>query len=57
LASNTASENKRRLGERDPERRRMDLERLRRLDADPGFQREVLLMPEQLQSRPYSFAT
>lgn len=47
---------KRRLAERDPERHRADVERLRRLDADPAFQREVLLMPERLRSRPYRFA-
>jgi 2-polyprenyl-6-methoxyphenol hydroxylase-like FAD-dependent oxidoreductase len=56
VTSPTASENKRRLGERDPEQRKADLERLRRIDADPAFQREVLLMPEKLKSRPYSFA-
>jgi 2-polyprenyl-6-methoxyphenol hydroxylase-like FAD-dependent oxidoreductase len=56
VTSPTASENKRRLGERDPEQRKADLERLRRIDADPAFQREVLLMPEKLKSRPYSFS-
>jgi 2-polyprenyl-6-methoxyphenol hydroxylase-like FAD-dependent oxidoreductase len=56
VTSPTASENKRRLAERDPERRRADLERLRRLDADPAFQREVLLMPERLKSRSYRSA-
>jgi 2-polyprenyl-6-methoxyphenol hydroxylase-like FAD-dependent oxidoreductase len=56
VTSPAASENKRRLAERDPARRRADLERLRRLDADPGFQREVLLFPERLKSRPYGFA-
>jgi 2-polyprenyl-6-methoxyphenol hydroxylase-like FAD-dependent oxidoreductase len=55
VTSPTASENKRRLAERDPERRRSDLERLRRLDADPAFQREVLLLPEQLRSRTPRF--
>ena len=57
VTSPTASENKRRLTERDPARRKADLERLRRIDADSEFQREVLLFPEQLKSRPYSFAT
>jgi 4-nitrocatechol/4-nitrophenol 4-monooxygenase len=57
VTSPTASENKRRLAERDPARRKADLERLRRIDADSEFQREVLLFPEQLKSRPYSFAT
>lgn len=57
VTSPTASENKRRLTERDPARRKADLERLRRIDSDPEFQREVLLFPEQLKSRPYSFAT
>jgi 2-polyprenyl-6-methoxyphenol hydroxylase-like FAD-dependent oxidoreductase len=52
FTSPTASENKRRLGERDPERRKADLERLRRLDADPELQRQVLLQPEKLVSRP-----
>ena len=57
VTSPTASENKRRLAERDRRRRKADLERLRRIDSDPEFQREVLLFPEQLKSRPYSFAT
>jgi 2-polyprenyl-6-methoxyphenol hydroxylase-like FAD-dependent oxidoreductase len=57
VTSPTASENKRRLAERDPQRRRTDLERLRRLDADPAFQREVLLMPEQLRSRSPRYVT
>ena len=57
VTSPTASENKRRLTEREPARRKADLERLRRIDSDPEFQREVLLFPEQLKSRPYSFAT
>jgi 2-polyprenyl-6-methoxyphenol hydroxylase-like FAD-dependent oxidoreductase len=56
VTSPTATENKRRLAERDPERRRADRERLRRLDADPELQREALLVPEQLVSRPYSHA-
>lgn len=56
VTSPTASENKRRLSENDPERRRADLERLRRIDADPEFQREVLLFPAQLKSRSCRFA-
>ncbi|GAP36180.1 FAD-dependent oxidoreductase [Piscinibacter sakaiensis] len=55
FTSPTASENKRRLGERDPARRRADLERLQRLNDDPDLQRQVLMGTTALQSRPYDF--
>jgi 2-polyprenyl-6-methoxyphenol hydroxylase-like FAD-dependent oxidoreductase len=56
FTSPTASENKRRLSERDPSKRQADLERLRRLNDDPEFQREVLTATRHLQSKPYDFA-
>jgi 2-polyprenyl-6-methoxyphenol hydroxylase-like FAD-dependent oxidoreductase len=56
IASPAASENKRRLSEADPQKRKADLERLARLNGDRAFQREALLFPMQLQSRPYGFA-
>ncbi len=43
VTSPMAQENRRRIGERDPERRRADRERLRRLGADPKLAREALL--------------
>jgi hypothetical protein len=39
----TAQENRRRVSERDPEKRRLDAERLRRLTNDPEAAREALL--------------
>ncbi len=39
----TAQENRRRVGERDPEKRRLDAERLQRLTRDPEAAREALL--------------
>ena len=39
----TAQENRRRVGERDPEKRRLDAERLQRLTLDPEAAREALL--------------
>ena len=43
VVSPAATENRRRVGERDPKRRRADLERLRRLTDDPEAAREALL--------------
>jgi hypothetical protein len=47
-----AAENKRRISERDPERKRADAERLRRIHEDRAFAREVLLFQFQLLGRP-----
>jgi 3-(3-hydroxy-phenyl)propionate hydroxylase len=47
----TAKENRRRVAERDPEKRRADVERLRRLSRDPEFARQVLLAVTQLIGR------
>lgn len=47
----TAQENRRRIGERDPERRREDAERLRRLSEDPAAAREALLNVFRLVGR------
>jgi 2-polyprenyl-6-methoxyphenol hydroxylase-like FAD-dependent oxidoreductase len=44
----TAKENRRRVGERDPERRRADAQRFRRLTEDPVAAREALLGVFQL---------
>ena len=43
VASPTTQENRRRISERDPERRRADHERFRRLAADPELARQALL--------------
>jgi 2-polyprenyl-6-methoxyphenol hydroxylase-like FAD-dependent oxidoreductase len=43
VTSPAAQENRRRIGERDPERRRADRERLRQLAADPELARQALL--------------
>jgi 2-polyprenyl-6-methoxyphenol hydroxylase-like FAD-dependent oxidoreductase len=43
VVSPTAQENRRRVSERDPERHRADVERLRRLNDDPALAREALL--------------
>jgi len=48
----TAAENIRRLKETDPEKKRADGERLRRLRDDPGFQREALTFTYKLVGRP-----
>lgn len=48
----TAAENKRRLKETDPEKKRTDNERFRRLRDDPQFQREVLTFTYKLVGRP-----
>ena len=48
----TASENKRRLKETDPDKKRADNERFRRLREDPQFQREVLSFTYKLVGRP-----
>ncbi len=43
IVSPLAKENRRRVGERDPERRRMDAQRLQHLSADPEAARQALL--------------
>lgn len=48
VVSPAARENKRRLMESDPKRRRADQERLRRLGEDPDFAREVLLFTQNM---------
>jgi 2-polyprenyl-6-methoxyphenol hydroxylase-like FAD-dependent oxidoreductase len=48
----TAAENKRRIKESDPEKKRADNERFRRLRDDPDFQREVLTFTYKLVGRP-----
>ena len=47
----TARENRRRVSERDPKRRQADVERLRRLGADPARAREALLSVFRLVGR------
>jgi 2-polyprenyl-6-methoxyphenol hydroxylase-like FAD-dependent oxidoreductase len=47
----TAQENRRRVSERDPDRRRSDAERLQRLTTDPEFARQALLGVCQLIGR------
>jgi 2-polyprenyl-6-methoxyphenol hydroxylase-like FAD-dependent oxidoreductase len=47
----TAKENRRRVSERDPERRHADHERLRRLTQDPELARQALLAVTQLIGR------
>jgi 2-polyprenyl-6-methoxyphenol hydroxylase-like FAD-dependent oxidoreductase len=49
----TSAENKRRLQESDPQRKQADGERLRRLQEEPAFRREMLLMLNKLAPRPY----
>jgi 2-polyprenyl-6-methoxyphenol hydroxylase-like FAD-dependent oxidoreductase len=48
----TAAENKRRLKETDPEKKRADNERFRKLRDDPQFQREALTFTYKLIGRP-----
>lgn len=48
----TAAENKRRLKETDPEKKRADNERFEKLRDDPQFQREVLTFTYKLVGRP-----
>jgi hypothetical protein len=48
----TAAENKRRLKEADPEKKRADNERFRRLRDDRQVQREVLTFTYKLVGRP-----
>ncbi len=48
----TAAENKRRLKETDPEKKRIDHERLTRVRDDPDFQREILTFTYKLRGRP-----
>lgn len=51
IASPQASENKRLIyGERDPARRRQDVERLRKLAEDPGVARERALFTRRLET-------
>lgn len=52
ITAPAAVENKRRLSERDPERKRADDERFRRIQEDTAFAREVLLFPFRLLGRP-----
>jgi 3-(3-hydroxy-phenyl)propionate hydroxylase/6-hydroxy-3-succinoylpyridine 3-monooxygenase len=52
LVSPTASENKRRLAERDPERQREDRARMRRVANEPEFAFEVICFTERLLSAP-----
>lgn len=47
-----AAENKRRLSETDPNRKRADNERFRRINEDPAFAREVLLAGFRLLGNP-----
>lgn len=48
----TAAENKRRMQESDPTKKKADLERLTRLNTDRDFQREVLTFTYKLVGRP-----
>jgi 2-polyprenyl-6-methoxyphenol hydroxylase-like FAD-dependent oxidoreductase len=48
IVSPAAAENKRRIMERDSERRRADLERFRRLSEDAAFARDTLLFTQKL---------
>ena len=48
----TAAENKRRLKESDPEKKRADDERFEKLRDDPQFQREALTFTYKLVGRP-----
>jgi 2-polyprenyl-6-methoxyphenol hydroxylase-like FAD-dependent oxidoreductase len=52
IVSPVSSENKRRLAEGDPERRRADLARLERLSAEPALARDALLSTYQLVGTP-----
>jgi 2-polyprenyl-6-methoxyphenol hydroxylase-like FAD-dependent oxidoreductase len=52
IVSPTAAENKRRTMESDPEKRRIDLERFRRLSEDPAFAREALTSTKHLVGTP-----
>jgi len=40
------------MSEKDPEKQRVDRERLRRLRDDPSFQREVLTFTYRLKGNP-----
>jgi 2-polyprenyl-6-methoxyphenol hydroxylase-like FAD-dependent oxidoreductase len=48
----TAAENKRRMKETDPDKKRADNERFRKLRDDPQFQREALTFTYKLVGRP-----
>lgn len=50
VASPAASANKRRLSESDPERKRQDLDHLRRIREEPDYQRAVLSYSFKLAS-------
>jgi hypothetical protein len=52
LVSPASTENKRRLTERDPERRRADRERFERLNTDAALAREVFLFTYKLVGTP-----
>lgn len=52
VVSPVTAENKRRLMESDPERRKGDLDRLRRITTDPAFAREMLLSTFKLIGTP-----
>ncbi len=47
-----AAENKRRLKETDPDKKRADNERFARVRDDPKFQREMLTFTYKLLGRP-----
>ena len=51
IVSPTATENRRRVGERDPQRREQDVQRLRRLTQDPEAVRQALLGVFQIVGR------
>jgi 2-polyprenyl-6-methoxyphenol hydroxylase-like FAD-dependent oxidoreductase len=52
VSSPGASENKRRLAERDPARQRRDAEHFRRLNEDPAYEREALAYSFKLAGNP-----
>jgi len=52
VTSPTASENKRRLTESDPNRRAANISRLRQLNESPAMQREALLLATRLVTSP-----
>jgi hypothetical protein len=51
VVSPAATENRRRIGERNPKRRAQDRDRFRKLQADPAFAREALLFTYHLVGR------
>jgi len=52
----TAAENLRRMSEQDPDKRRIDRDRLQQLRDDPAFQREVLTFTYKLKGNPIGTA-